>query len=121
MTTSKYHSIPADWAAYRIQQAEKWSHSDLQVVAGLCSFYEMRPLLQALATEYKSELLAGIAATVAEIEDQREREGARCQRKVTDKQRHALATALLEKFGSAREVVKAGWGLTDQQIDEASE
>ncbi len=118
-TMRQANSLHPDYAAYRIQQAEKWNHPDLQVAAGLCNVYEVRPLLQALAIEYQSELLAGIASTVAEIEDQREREGIRCRRKVTDKQRHALATALLEKYGSAREIVKAAWGLTDQQIDEA--
>ena len=60
-----------------------------------------------------------ITATVQEIEDQRDRQGNRCYRNVMDKQRHALATALLKKYGTARNVVKAGWALTDQQIDQA--
>lgn len=115
----KANSIHADIAAYKIQQAEKWQHSDLMVVLGLANTYEVRPLLQAMAAEIGSDKLAAIAAGVAEIEDQREREGIRCRRKVTDNQRHALATALLEKYGTARGVVKAGWGLSDQQIDEA--
>jgi hypothetical protein len=93
-----------DWIANRIQQ---------------CSYAQARILLKAIADEFASEKLAGILATVTEIEAQREREGARCRRKVTDKQRFALATALLEKYGTAREIVKAGWGMTDQEIDEA--
>ena len=113
------NSIPAEWAAARIQQAEKWGNPDLAVAKGLADTYQVRALLQAIAAEIGSDKLASIAATVAEIEDQREREGLRCHRKVTDKQRHALGTALLEKYGSARNIVKAGWGLTDQQIDEA--
>lgn len=115
----KANSIPPAWAAHRIQQAEKWSHTDLMVAQGLSSTFEVRPLLQALAAEIDSEKLASIAASVAEIEDQREREGIRCRRKVTDPQRRALATALLEKYGTARNIVKSAWGLSDQQIDEA--
>lgn len=115
----KANSIHPDFAAYSIQQAEKWDRSDLMVVEGLVNTYEMRPLLQALAAEIGSDKLAAIAATVAAIEDQREREGIRCRRHVTAKQRYALATALLEKYGTARAVVKAAWGLTDEQIDEA--
>lgn len=45
----KASSIHADIAAYKIQQAEKWQHSDLMVVQGLVNTYEVRPLLQALA------------------------------------------------------------------------
>lgn len=116
MSTS--NSMRADWMAHSIQQAEKWNRPDLMVVESLCSYAQARVLLRAIATEFESEKLASILATVEEIEDQREREGARCRRKVTDKQRYALATALLEKYGSAREIVKAGWCMTDQEIDE---
>lgn len=89
------------------------------VAQGLASMFEVRALLLALASEIASEKLASIAATVAEIEDQREREGIRCRRKVTDLQARALASALLEKYGTARSIVKAAWGMTDKEIDEA--
>lgn len=115
---SNSNSMRADWMALRIQQAEKWKQSDLSVAEGLCSYAQARVLLKAIAAEFESEKLASILATVEEIEDQRERDGIRCRRNVTDKQRYALATALLEKYGSAREIVKAGWAMTDQEIDE---
>jgi hypothetical protein len=115
----KANSLPAAWAAIRIQQADKHGHGDLLVAKGLANMLEVRPLLRAIAREIDDEKLAAVAASVADIEDQRERESIRCRRKATDRQLHVLALALLEKFGTAREIVKAGWGLTDQQIDEA--
>lgn len=115
----KANSLHPDIAAQRILQAEKWNHPDLAVAQGLADVYEVRPLLDEIAAQLGSEKLAGIASTVAEIADQSEREGIRCRRKVTEKQRYALAVALLEKFGTPRGIAKAAWSLTDQQIDEA--
>lgn len=115
----KANSYHPEFAAQRVCQGEKWGHDEMTTAASLVSTYEVRPLLQALAAEIGSDKLAGIAASVAEIEDQREAQGRRCYRKVTDAQRHALAAALLEKYGTARNIVKAAWGLTDAQIDES--
>lgn len=115
----KADSLHKDIAAYNIQQAEKWNHNPLATASRLASTYEVRPLLQALAAEIGSDKLAAIAASVAQIEDQRWQEGRRCRRYVTDKQRFALATALLEKYGTPRNIVKAAWGMTDEEIDSA--
>ena len=115
----KADSLHKDIAAYKIQQAEKWNHHPLKTAGRLASTFEVRPLLISLAIEIGSEKLASIAARVAEIEDQREAQGSRCRRQVSDKQRHALAAALLEKYGSPRNIVKAAWHMTDQEIDDA--
>lgn len=110
--------LPADFAAYRILQSEKWNHSDLLVAQGLASTGQALRLALGIAADIGSDKLADIARSVEEIELQRAREGIRCRRRVTDRQRHALASALLERFGEPRSIVKAGWGLTDEQIDE---
>lgn len=113
-------NLHPDIAAYIVQQAEKWDHPPAAVAGRLASTYQLRQILQDLAKSIDSEKLAGIAQSVADIEDQREREGIRCRRKVTEKQRYALAVALLEKFGTPREIVKAAWGMTDEEIDNAN-
>lgn len=115
----KANSLHADIAAYRVQQAEKWAHAPLMTAKSLASTFEVRPLLKAIADQIGSAKLAAIASDVADIEDQREREGVRCRRKVSERQSHALAIALLERYDSPRGIVKAAWNLTDQQIDEA--
>ena len=40
-------------------------------------------------------------------------------KKITDKQQYALGVALLEKFGNARAIDAAIWGLTDAEIEAA--
>jgi len=99
--------------------AVRWDHDDLLFVKVLCSTYEVLPLVKSIAAEIDDKKLADIAETVGEIEKQREAQGNRCYRKVTDKQRHVLAVALLEKFGTPRSIVKTAWSVTDQQIDNA--
>lgn len=113
------NSLRSDWAAYKIQQAEKWGHSDMVVAKGLTDTAEALALVNALAAEIGNQKLADIAKTVAQINAQRADEGIRCRRKVTANQRYALATALLEKHGSPRAIVKAGWNMTDEEIDNA--
>jgi hypothetical protein len=113
------NSLRSDWAAYKIQQAEKWGHSDMVVAQGLADTAEALALVNALAAEIGNQKLADIAKTVAQINAQRAAEGIRCRRKVTENQRYALATALLEKHGSPRAIVKAGWAMTDEEIDSA--
>lgn len=108
-----------DYAAEALARNERNGHSDLVFVKFAASTFELLPLVHNIASELADAKLAGIASTVAEIEAQRESLGRRCYRKVTDAQRHALAVALLEKFGTAREVVKAAWGISDAQIDNA--
>lgn len=116
MKANSFHPI---YAAEILLDTEKWNHSPIVAAGRFVSTYEVRPLLDALADEIGSEKLASIAATVAEIEDQRKAQGGRCRRYVTDAQRAALSKALLEKYGTPRNIVKAAWGLTDEEIDAA--
>lgn len=115
----KANSWHPEYAAEACARHERNGHDDMVFVKFAASAYEVLPLVKAIAAELGDERLAGIAATVAEIEQQIEDQGRRCKRKVTDAQRHALAVALLEKFGSARAIVKAAWGVSDDQIDNA--
>lgn len=108
-----------EYAAEALARNERNGHSDLMFVKFAVSAFEVLPLVRQIAAELDDSKLAGIVATVGEIEQQIEDQGRRCKRKVTDAQRHALAVALLEKFGTAREVVKAAWGVSDEQINNA--
>lgn len=62
---------------------------------------------------------ADIAETVISTIQDSVRMGTRSRRTITPKQRYALATALLEKFGTARAIANAVWGLTDEEIENA--
>ena len=113
------NSLPSDYAANRIQQAEKWGHVYLMTVTNISDTAEAIALVQSIAADLDNAKLGDIANTVAEINAEREANGKRCYRKVTEKQRFALATALLEKYGTPREIVKHGWSMTDAEIDAA--
>jgi len=115
----KPNSWHPDYAAEACARHERNGHDDMVFVKLASSAFEVLPLVKAIAAELNDERLAGIAATVAEIEQQIEDQGRRCKRKVTDSQRYALAVALLEKFGTARSVVQAAWGVSAEQIDNA--
>lgn len=108
-----------DYACEACKRHEKNGREDLNFVKYLCSTYEVLPLVKAIADKIQNEKLMGIANTVTEIEQQIEKEGSRCRRKVTDKQRYALAVALLEEYGTARAIVQAAWGVSSEQIDNA--
>lgn len=114
------NSYHRDAAAYIAQQAEKWGRSEINAISFIITAFEVRPLLQALAEKLGSEKFASICATMFVIENQRHKEGARCRRYVTEKQRFALATGLLEEHGSHRQIVKLAWSLTDREIDGAT-
>lgn len=116
---AKANSWHPEYAAEALARHEKNGHDDMVFVKFACSSFEVLPLVKAIAAELADERLAGIAASVAEIEQQIEDQGRRCKRKVTDAQRYVLAMALLEKYGTAREIVKSAWGVTDEQIDNA--
>lgn len=115
----KPNSWHPEYAAEAMASSERNAHSDLVFVKFAASAFEVLLLVRQIAADLGDSKLAGIAATVGEIEQQIEDQGRRCRRKVTDAQRHALAVALLEKFGTARDVVKAAWGVSDEQIDNA--
>jgi hypothetical protein len=117
----KINSYYPDQVAKMVVSLEKWQNDEISLVRNLVSMWEVRPLLTKLAEEIGSSKLEEIASSVFSIEDQREREGSFCRRQITDKQRVALATALLEKYRTAREIVKSGWSLTDQEIDDFGE
>jgi RNase P/RNase MRP subunit POP5 len=116
---TKSNSWHPDYAAEFVLRQERQAFPETHSAGLMATTFEVRPLLRSLADEIGSEKLAAIVATVADIEDQREAQGIRCRRKVSDKQRMALATALLEKYGSTRNIAKAAWGLTDEQINSA--
>lgn len=116
----KPNSWHPEYAAEVCARHERNDHDDMVFVKFACSAFEVLPLVKIIAEELGDAHLAGVAATVAEIEQQIEDQGRRCKRKVTDAQRYALAVALLEKYGTARALVKAAWGVTDADIDNAS-
>lgn len=116
---AKANSWHPEYAAESCKRHEANGHDDIVFVKYAASAYEVLPLVKAIAAELNNQKLASIANTVEEIEVQREREGRRCRRKVTETQQHELAVALLEKFGTARNVVKAAWSVTNEQIDNA--
>lgn len=60
-----------------------------------------------------------IAQTVISTINDSHKLGKRSHRKVTPKQRYALAKALLAKYGTARAIAAAAWGLSDEDIDNA--
>ncbi|MFL8078268.1 hypothetical protein [Xanthomonas vasicola] len=79
-------------------------------------------LAQDVGREIGNETIVAIAQTVIDTIDEVSRGGTprtRSYRKITDKQRYVLAVALLEKYGSARGIAAAGWGLTADEIDNA--
>lgn len=115
----KANSWHPDYAAEACARSERDAHQDLTFVKYASSTYQVLPLVHTIAAETGDSKLASIAATVSEIEQEREEKGNRCYRKVTEAQRHVLATALLKKYGSARGVVKAAWNVTDAQIEDA--
>lgn len=115
----KINSWHPDYAAESLVRYERSGNRDMFYVTWIASTFEVLTLIRAIAADLGDKKLSGIAETVAAIEAQRKSEGIRCRRKVTAKQRHVLAVAVLEKFGTARGVVKAAWGLSDEQIDSA--
>lgn len=115
----KPNSWHPEYAAEACARHERNGHDDMMFVKFAASAFEVLPLVRQVAAELSDSKLASIAATVSDIEQQIEDQGRRCKRKVTDAQRHALAVALLEKLGTARDVVKAAWGVSDDQIDNA--
>lgn len=80
---------------------------------------EVVKLAQQIGREIGHEKTVSIAQTVLDTIEDHERRGARSYRKITKKQRRALAVVLLERFGTAREIAKKIWGLTDEEINNA--
>ncbi|MES2879171.1 MAG: hypothetical protein V4713_12175 [Pseudomonadota bacterium] len=109
-----------DYAAEVLKSREKYgADGEFQFVKSACSSGNVLPLVVAIAQDLGDTKLAGIAATVAEIEAAHQAQGIRCRRKVTEAQRFVLATALLERYGSPRAIAAAAWGLTDEEIEAA--
>jgi hypothetical protein len=66
-----------------------------------------------------SEKIVSIADTVLSTIRESDARGARCRSRITGKQAHALAVALLERYESARGIGAAIWGLTLEEIEKA--
>ena len=80
---------------------------------------EVVKLAQQVGQSIGNQKIIDIAQTVLDTITQSVNEGIRCRRRITDKQQHTLAVALLEQYGSARAIAAAVWGLTDEEIDNA--
>jgi hypothetical protein len=77
-------------------------------------------LVRQIAVEIGNETIVSIADTVLDTIKESEAKGCFCYRKITKKQARVLAVALLERYETAREIGAAIWGLTPEEIDEAS-
>jgi len=110
------------YAAESIKRHElnRWSKDpSLQWTEFAIQCGEVAALAQKIGHEIGHEKTVSIAQTVLDTIEDRERCGIRSRRKITDKQRRALAIVLLEQFGSARGIAAAVWGLSDSDIDNA--
>ena len=80
---------------------------------------EVVKLAQQVGHTTENQKIVSIAETVLDTIKQSVHEGIRCRRRITDKQQHTLAVALLEQYGNARAIATAVWGLTNEEIDNA--
>lgn len=60
-----------------------------------------------------------IAQTVIEIINASNKLGKRSYKKITPRQRYALTVELINRFGTARAIAHAVWGLSDEEINNA--
>ncbi|HMQ97242.1 MAG TPA: hypothetical protein PKC42_04045 [Candidatus Nanoperiomorbaceae bacterium] len=111
-----------DYAAESLKRHElnRWaSDPSLQWTEFAVECGEVATLAQRVGQEIENEKIASIAKTVLDTINDHERRGVRSYRKITNKQRRALAVVLLEQFGSARGIAAEIWGLTDEEINNA--
>ncbi|CBA14777.1 hypothetical protein [Xanthomonas albilineans] len=107
----------------KANELSRWvDDSDMKFAMYVVECGQGAQLAQDVGREIGNETIVAIAQTVIDTIDEVSRGGTprtRSRRKITDKQRHVLAVVLLEKYGTARGIAAAGWGLTDEEIDNA--
>lgn len=119
---TKWHR---DYAAESIKSMElsRWAaDADVQWARYAVECAQVAELAATVGRDIGSDTIVGIAQTVIDTIVDVARGGTprtRSRRKITDAQRHTLAVALLEKFGSARGIAAAVWQLTDEEINNA--
>ena len=116
------HGWHRDYAAEGIKRYElnQWcKNSDFTWTKYAITCGEVVKLAQQVGHATENQKIVSIAETVLDTIKQSVHEGIRCRRRITDKQQHTLAVALLEQYGNARAIATAVWGLTNEEIDNA--
>lgn len=92
-----------DWARETVERHEKWhSDYDYTLMQLLCTEPEVLKIADALGIDKITSIATSARAAVGQR-----------YKYVTDKQRHALAVALLEAHGNARAVLALAFGVTE--------
>jgi len=111
-----------DYAAESVKRHEtsKWAKdANLEWTEYAIECAQVAELAKSVGEEIGDSKTSDIASTVLEVIAADVAGGSRNHRKITQPQRHALAVALLEKFGTARAIAAEVWELTEAEIDKA--
>ncbi len=114
-----------DYAAESVKRHElsKWAKdANLEWTEYAIECAQVAQLSMQVGEEIADSKTVDIATTVLDIIAADVAGGnrrGRTYRKITQPQRHALAVALLEKFGTARAIAAQIWQLSDAEINEA--
>ncbi|MCA0240193.1 MAG: hypothetical protein LCI02_04980 [Proteobacteria bacterium] len=107
-----------DYAAETIKryESDRWlsEKADFNFATYLMTCAQGVELAASVGREIGNDKIVSIAQTVLDTIN-----GSNKYRKITPAQQKALAVALVEKFGTARQIAAEIWGLTPAEIDAA--
>jgi hypothetical protein len=106
-----------DYAAESLKRAElsRWAtDANMQFALCVAECGQGAALAQEVGREAGSDKIVAVAQSVLYTIN-----GGNRYRKITAAQKHTLAVAMLEKYGTGRGIAAAIWGLTDAEIDGA--